>query len=287
MTTELPVGLATYAGVADLSEDDRLLVRALRERGIDAIPVVWDRPAETPTPVRLTVLRSVWNYHLFVDRFLDWVDRTHRRSPVWNPPRVVRWNARKSYLKELAARGVATVPTELVAKDRPRSAASIAEARGWDRIVIKPAVGAASHLAAAFDADDRARAEEHLGSVLEHSDALVQPFFPRVAEDGERSLVYFDGVLSHGAEWVVPFDSTLTARAARPSVPSAAMIELGHRAVACVDGPTMYARVDLLPEADGNWVVGELELIEPELFLRLDGGSPARFADAIMRRLPP
>ena len=44
--------------------------------------------------------------------------------------------------------------------------------------------------------------------------------------------------------------------------------------------PPVFARVDML-EWHGRWLLMELELIEPELFLAQAPGSAARFARAI------
>ena len=68
--------------------------------------------------------------------------------------------------------------------------------------------------------------------------------------------------------------------------------ELGERVVAALptiapgaDGPLLYARVDLIPDDEGNPVVLEVELTEPSLFLAHAEGSAARVADAIAARL--
>jgi hypothetical protein len=42
-----------------------------------------------------------------------------------------------------------------------------------------------------------------------------------------------------------------------------------------------YARVDLVRAADGTLRLIELEVIEPQLYLRWDPASPARFASAL------
>ena len=47
-------------------------------------------------------------------------------------------------------------------------------------------------------------------------------------------------------------------------------------------GPLLYARVDLIPDADGAPLLVELELAEPSLFLGTAPGSADRFADAIV-----
>ena len=64
--------------------------------------------------------------------------------------------------------------------------------------------------------------------------------------------------------------------------------ELAERAVrhasAHLSERLHYARVDLL-QWEGAWVVSELELIEPDLFLRMAPGSAARFATAVVAAL--
>ena len=63
-----------------------------------------------------------------------------------------------------------------------------------------------------------------------------------------------------------------------------AELVLAHRVLADLPG-LAYARVDLLPTADGP-VVLELELTEPSLFLALGAGAPARAAAAFRALLP-
>ena len=57
-------------------------------------------------------------------------------------------------------------------------------------------------------------------------------------------------------------------------------------AVAAAAGDFLYTRVDgIVSERFGGFCVTELEVVEPELFLRMDARAPERFAAAIARRL--
>ena len=49
-------------------------------------------------------------------------------------------------------------------------------------------------------------------------------------------------------------------------------------------GPLPYARVDLLPSAEGPMLL-ELELTEPSVFLPFGEGAADRFAAVLARRL--
>jgi hypothetical protein len=43
----------------------------------------------------------------------------------------------------------------------------------------------------------------------------------------------------------------------------------------------LYARIDLIRDETGDFLVMELELIEPSLYLSLDSRAPGRFAASI------
>jgi hypothetical protein len=43
----------------------------------------------------------------------------------------------------------------------------------------------------------------------------------------------------------------------------------------------VYARADFVRGPDGRFLVMELELIEPSMYLRMDSDAPRRFAEAL------
>ena len=51
--------------------------------------------------------------------------------------------------------------------------------------------------------------------------------------------------------------------------------------MAAVSPAPLYARIDFVRNAVGNFDVMELELIEPSLYLRMDPEAPLRFARAV------
>jgi hypothetical protein len=100
------VALVTYTGLPQLAADDRLLQRALRERGHRADAVVWDDPTVEWGHYDLIVIRSCWDYHLRPDAFLTWISHLEGLGALLgNPPSLLRWNLDKRYLLDLIARG--------------------------------------------------------------------------------------------------------------------------------------------------------------------------------------
>lgn len=51
--------------------------------------------------------------------------------------------------------------------------------------------------------------------------------------------------------------------------------------LAAVGEPLLYARIDMLPDADGRWLLMEAELIEPDFYLGVDPSQGAHFARAL------
>jgi len=49
--------------------------------------------------------------------------------------------------------------------------------------------------------------------------------------------------------------------------------------------PLLYARIDMVPDADGRWWLMEAELIEPDFYLGADPRQGAAFAEAVAREL--
>src|SRR3977135_3594168 len=106
------IALATAAKLPTLNDDDRLVIPALAELGLAAVPAVGDSPDVCWEEFQGVVVRSCWDYHQRLEEFLAWVTRLERAGvPLWNPPALLRWNSHKGYLRDLAARGVAIVQT--------------------------------------------------------------------------------------------------------------------------------------------------------------------------------
>jgi len=275
----LDVALASCVRLPEPDPDQPLLEAALARRGLAAATMAWDDPAAPWAAARLTVLRSTWNYPHRPQEFLAWVERTSRVSVVWNPVPVVRANLHKSYLLDLQHRGIPVVPTRLVAR---ASAVTLREAAGdWHTVVVKPAVSAAS-LDTVRAERGAAEGEAHLRRLLAKGDALVQPYLPSVEDVGERALVSVDGALTHAVRKRPRF------AAEEESVSPALPIEADERrlaesALATVESPLLYGRVDVARGADGRPLVMELELIEPSLFLLQHPPALERLADAILR----
>jgi glutathione synthase/RimK-type ligase-like ATP-grasp enzyme len=271
--------VATCRALPKVDPDAVPLAAALSAAGVEAQWLAWDDPeADWDAPVP-TVVRSTWNYALDRDAFLAWAARAARGAPLWNPPDILVANTHKRYLLDLAARGVPVVPTVFVERGEPPRVAS----RGWTRVVVKPAVGAGSLGARAFDAKDPA-AEVHAEALAARGELLIQPYLDSVHDYGERSLVWIDGELSHAVRKSPRFAGD------GEQVTGPLPIAEDERAVALdALGPIadriLYGRVDIARDAGGAPVLMELELTEPSLFLAFAPGAAERYVRGLVARL--
>jgi len=288
------VALATSSEVPDLHPEDGLLIAALARRGLSTRPFVWDRD---PVPATAAILlRSVWDYHLRLPEFLLWVEREAARRPFWNPPALVAWNARKTYLRDLEARGVPIIPTLWAARGAAFDLAAELRRRGWRDVVIKPVVSASAHGTARHREGASPEARAHLAALTAAGDAMIQPFQPAVDSYGERSLLVLGGAVTHAVKRPAVLAPEYDGVEVAPRVePSEAEIALARRVLSALaelhpaaGEPLplpLYARVDMTPDAEGRPRLMELELIEPRLFFEEAPEAAERLADALAARL--
>jgi hypothetical protein len=275
------IALATCAELPELDADDALLLEPLAARGIEAVAAVWDDPALDWAAFDLTVVRNTWDYIGDRDAFLDWARAVPR---LLNAADVLAWNTDKRYLAELEAAGLPIVPTDFVGPGDARALAL----RDDREYVVKPTVSAGSQDTARVVAGDVGDHAARLHAI--DKTAMVQPYLDAVDEAGETALLYFNGAFSHAIRkgpmlllGEVKAPELFYLEEITPREPSAGERALADRAVAYVTerfGAPLYARVDLLPAADGPVII-ELELTEPSVFVGFADGAPERFADAI------
>jgi len=276
------LALATCAARPWIDPDDAHLAATLAQLGVPPTVCVWNDAQVDWSAFDLVLIRTIWDYHKHPAAFGQWLDRLDRLGvATLNDSRLLRWNSDKRYLFELARLGVATIPTRLAhGSELARVLASMPGAS----VVVKPTIsgGAWQTLRGEVGDDAFAASVAQLPTALDY---LVQPYLPEIASAGEWSLLYFGGEYSHA---VIKRPAAGDYRVqdehggrSEPAVPDAATRAAAGRALAALavaghDVPA-YARVDGVVSG-GRFVLMELELIEPSLFLAGQPQAAERFA---------
>lgn len=262
------VALATAAHLPHGSDDDQVLIAAMRAAGLEAASVIWDRPAAWGA-FDAIIIRSVWDYHLKYPRFVEWLNELDRSGvPIHNNTEVVRWNADKRYMLELAAHGVAITPSRVVSAGDDRKLAEVMGETGWHSVVIKPTVSSTGYETWFVSTTPTGTDEARFADQKSRMDVLVQEFAEGV-HAGELSLVFLAGRYSHavlkraaGNEFRVHIEHGGTVESVQPD---RKQIEWAEGVMRAVTLPWTYARVDAVME-HGRPILMELELLDPELF---------------------
>lgn len=289
----LPAMDVLYATCAHLPEpdpDQAPTVAALEALGLSVAVRGWDDPDARWDDGRLVLPRATWTYPWAVDAFRRWLGVVSATTPILNPPDVLRWNLHKGYLLALADAGVPVTPTALLRAGDSTSFDALLAERGWDEVVVKPAISGGSFRTLKVTGANRDEGRAHLADLVSERDVLVQPYLRSVEGHGERSLIWVDGVLTHAIRKNPRFQG-MDESVSTTSVPIApAEAAVADAAIAAARSlvpadELLYARVDVAPDAAGRYVLMELELIEPSLFFPQGPKGAARFAAAVARYL--
>ena len=285
------IALVSCAMAQERDEDLPVVAEALRRHGRAVSIRYWDDAAVDWSRFAAAIVRSPWDYWRRYDEFLGWVDRVSAATALLNTAAMLRWNTDKRYLGELAEAGIPVIPTTYV--DEVTCLEGDAVLAG--DVVVKPTVSAGSndttrHRNDPASARDAVRAVLALGKT-----AMVQPYQAAVDDAGETGLLYFNGEYSHAfckaalLTGSVARNSLYAEEMITPREPTAAQKSLADAVMAHVTARfgelPLYARVDMLPAADGSPVLIELEMSEPSLFLFTSDGADDRFAAAVCARV--
>ncbi len=205
---------------------------------------------------------------------------------MWNPVPMVLENIHKSYLLELEKNDVPVVETALLRSGEQCDLEQLLDEAGWNHAVIKPAISATAHQTWLTADVSLAESQKRLEQLLAYSDALIQPFIPEIADNGEYSFIFFAGELSHvilkqakAGDFRVQGD--FGGKSIRVES-SQELVVQAQKVADYVPQPWLYARIDGV-DVDGQFLVMEIELIEPMLFIEMAANSNRRFADALLQ----
>jgi glutathione synthase/RimK-type ligase-like ATP-grasp enzyme len=255
---------------------------ALRLQGAKVDPIPWTDPDEL-SGYDLIVPLVAWGYHHQYGPWLRLLNRFDAEGlPVVNPPEVLWWNSDKTYLTQLALKGVPTVETIEVDTLDPTNLAAAADRFGTADLVVKPPVSASAA------GTHRIRIGDAIPETVSGRRMMIQPFMPGIVSEGEYAVMLFDGEYSHtvvkrprAGDFRV--QEALGGTTAPTMAPPGA-VELAKQALAVAPAKAAYARVDIVPDEAGVLRIMELELIEPSLFLDHAPDGGAAFARAILSK---
>lgn len=279
------VGFVTNTQFPHLTDSDSLTIEPLRKRGVQVEPIIWSSPPPSLNQFDAIIMRSAWDYHTRYAQFSSWLTSLQQKSVrVYNTVDTMLWNSNKTYLLDLASKGVSIVPT---IKIHSINDAGWKKIEKWPEIILKPTIGASSYGIIKLNTKDTGIIRSFINELLKTSSVLVQPFMKEIYE-GEYSFIYFDKQFSHAILKTPKKNDFRTqnhfgATCVRVQ-PRQCFIDQAYEIIHHVKEPLLYARLDAIV-VNNNLQLMELELIEPHLFLEDAPEKASMFADAIAQSI--
>jgi hypothetical protein len=281
----------TMADPGDFVMDYALSFEPMAALGWQVETVSWRDPAIDWDNFDAVYICTPWDYPQHATEFIEVLKTIERSSAcLVNALSLVHWSLGKTYLRDLEMRGAAIVPSAWYDRIDAADVPTWFTAFATDTLVIKPVVGA--------NAVDTYVLRSPLGpdvlSLLMGRFAkqafFVQPFIESVQSEGEYSLFFFSGAYSHAilktpkaGDFRVQEEHGADIQSIEPEPE---LIASARRVLELVEPQPVYVRADFVRGSDGRFLLMELELIEPALYLRTDPMAASRFAaafDAHMR----
>ena len=262
---------------------------ALKQRGWTVLKKSWDDLEFNWSDVKFVLIREVWDYF---NRFTEFEKAIHNiglQTKIINPVAQVIWNTDKHYMLELQKKNVPIISSHFIEKTDERKLKEILSTLGWNDAVVKPAISGAAKNTYRLNKNSADEIDRILRNVRNREAFMLQPFMTSIMTQGEISLMIFGGKYSHAViklakkgDFRVQDDWGGTVESYEPSKEE---IDFTINAVNACEPLPVYARVDIVRDNSGDLVLGELELIEPELWFRMNDSAADLLAAAVVKSI--
>ena len=269
--------------------EQELLKSAFESQGLKVDITYWDNPSYEWQQTKSVLFRTIWDYFERFGEFWDWLEQVKTKTRLINSYELIKWNIDKHYLRDLKNNGIQVVPTYFADRENNICLQEIANLNDWKHIVIKPAISASAFNTYKITNDEIEQKEQLFHELLQTHDMLVQPFFPTISELGEASLMVFGGKFTHAilkkakaGDFRVQDDFGGTVHDYNPTQEEIKFAEKVFQS--CTSLP-IYGRVDIVWDSNKHIYLSELEIIEPELWIRNRPESAYKIAEAVNKIL--
>lgn len=288
----MKIALVTYQDngkyhVINVQNEDDTLIDFLKSKELNITKEIWNDEKVNWENYDLAIIKSPWDYFDLIEDFYAWLAQLESKNVrLLNPIDIVKWNADKHYLNDIQKAGLRVTPSIFVTKGDKINLNEYFDKFDTEKIIVKPVVSGGSKNTFKVTAVNTDEINEKLKSLIEIEDFIIQPFLTEIEEDGELSFLFFNGKFSHALlKKAAKGDFRVQATfggTVHPQNPSKELIETTQKYVDQFAKGCLYARVDGAI-VNGNFMLMELELIEPFLFLDTEVKALENYYAALMR----
>ena len=266
--------------------EDQLLKTALTEKGLRVIKKDWADKNFDWTTTKYAIFRTTWDYFERFGEFITWLENTKNKTTFINSEEVIHWNIDKHYLQDLAKKDINIAPTLFIEKGDNITLKQLFKKTNWQEVVIKPAISGAARHTYLLKRDNYKEYENIFQQLIKVECMLFQSFLKNITLLGEISLIMIGGKYTHSVkkkakkgDFRVQDDHGGRVEEYQPTNDE---IIFAEKCLKASPFNHIYARVDIVYDNNNTISLSELELIEPELWLRNNPNSANLFAEEVI-----
>ena len=276
--------LLTISDLSNFQSYDNLIVQPLSKLGWECEFIPWDSISINWDDFDAVIIRSTWDYQQKEKLFFKTLQSIEASTAtLYNSLDTVKWNINKRYLLELEKENISIIPTRLYDSFDFDIINQLFSFFNENKLIIKPCVSANADDTFILEQNKMGSLKPVLENTFSQKDFLVQPFIKNIRIEGEYSLIYFGNRLSH-VLLKTPKNGDFRVQEEHGGIlkainkPESSLIDFGNKVMGTIPYQCLFSRVDVV-RGSNNYLLMEVELIEPSLYFNMDLNSPQMFAE--------
>jgi len=265
--------------------EDSIIQESLEKLGLKVLRTSWANPNFDWATTKAALFSTTWDYFDRFPEFSKWLEKTKHKTKFINPYETLKWNLDKHYLLDLQNAEINIPPTVFVEIGNKSSLKEIFEQTNWKEAVLKPSVSGAGRHTYRIHKENLADYENIFTELIENESMMLQEFQYNIVEKGEVAYMIMGDKFTHAilkkakkGDFRVQDDFGGSVEVYNPTQEE---IDFALRTVKNCGKKTIYARVDIFYDNNNQPAIGELELIEPELWYRFNSNAANDLAKMI------
>ena len=217
--------------------------------------------------------------------FKKWLEKVKEEITFINSFELINWNLDKKYLIELNKKGINIPTTEVITKKDNITLESLFNKYNFNEAIIKPTISGAARETYRISKNNFYNYEQKFLDLKLNEDLIFQEFLNSIITQGEISLIFIGCKYTHAVKKIAKKGDFRVQddHGGSVEVYSANNEEIIF-AKSCLDKcPTLpiYSRVDIIYDNNNELSLGEIEMIEPELWFRNNKDAAKLLANEI------
>ena len=258
--------------VQQVLTEDNLLKTELEKLGLRVIKKAWNSLDFNWSETKFAIFRSTWDYFDKFRDFKTWLEKVKEETTFINSYELINWNLDKKYLIELNKKGVNIPTSEIITKEDNLTLESLFKKHDFSEAIIKPTISGAARETYKISKNNFHEYEKKFFDLKSKEDLIFQEFLSNIISKGEISLIFIGENYTHAVKKIAKEGDFRVQDDHGGSVEvydaSKEEILFAQNCLAKCPILPLYSRVDIIYDNENEISLGEIELIEPELWFR-------------------